>query len=285
MRKKRILITGANGFVGSSLIRFLGEDNFEIIPIVRRKTGLKNEMVIDFCDVDFCRVINKIPEVDSIVHLGAKVKWNNVLEDVLFRANVLPTAELANWAKKIDAKFIFASTAIVCGAREPHITSKSSIKLDTSYGRSKWLAEELVRMSGAKHTILRISGVFGNKGPVHLGINKSINDALNGVPPVLYGSGGMKRNYIYVKDLCNAIKYCIEKQIIGTHFAAGSTSNTISEMLKVICETLLPGAKLKYVKAEDGNDQTIETTLDIPKNRSFKDAIKDIAHDARGMSL
>jgi len=132
-------------------------------------------------------------------------------------------------------------------------------------------------MSGVKCGILRIAGVFGKNGPSHLGINVAIDNALKGVAPVQYGEGAVKRNYIYVEDLCSAIGFCIEQGLEGTHLVAGSSVNLVSEMLEIICETLLPGRRPQRAASERAvSDQIVEHSTDLPRGRSFKESLKDI---------
>ena len=273
---KTILVTGANGFVGRNLLNALESSDWDIIPLVHRESGLSGEIVLDFCSEDFNQQINMLPEVDVIVHVGAKIGWDKSQKPALFIPNVLATAEMVKWAKKISAYFLFASTAIVCGVRNPHITSESKPNPDTDYGYSKWLAEEMIRMSGVEHAILRIAGVFGRGGPQHLGLNKAIDGALNGETPMQYGSGKIKRNYIYVEDLVNVIIYCMANQVEGTHLVAGSSVNTVAEMLQIICDKSTAGSHPKYLEGVDGQDQVITHSASLPKGRSFSEAIEHI---------
>ena len=273
----KVLITGANGFVGRCLVRMLGGSGWQVVPLVRRGTGFDNEVVLDFCDVDFLSKVAKLPKVDALVHLGGKIELGVGVREKLFKPNVLATAELADWSKSIGAYFLFSSTAIVSGSRNCCITSSSNLELDTDYGYSKWLAEELVKMSGVKSGILRIGGIFGQNGPSHLGINVAIDNALRGVRPVQYGDGSVKRNYIYIEDLCQIIRFCIERGLEGTHLVAGSSVNLVSEMLEIICDTLLPGHRPQHMISKSViYDQVIEHSTYLPQGRSFAEAIKDI---------
>lgn len=279
--KKRVLITGASGFIGKMLVNILTDADYEIIPFVRKAAGLKNETVIDYCDADFPKVINSLPKVDVVVHLGAKIGCDDSSREVFFRPNVLATAELANWANKVDAYFVFASTAIVCGVKNPLITPESNPNPDTNYGYSKWLAEEIIKISGVKHAILRISGVFGKDGSSHLGINKAITDALNGIVPIQYGNGKIKRNYIYVKDLANIFKFCIDNEIKGIHLVSGASINTISEMLQIICNCILPDRNPECRTGQCGNDQIVERSSALPRGIHFEDTLRDILINAK----
>lgn len=277
---KKVLITGANGFTGRALIETLAGSEWEIIPMTQVKTGLKNEITVDFTDERFVGALQNLPPVEAVVHLATRVGWDGSSRAELFQPNVLATAQLVNWARRRHSYFVFASAAFIAGSHNPHITPGLGPELNTDndYLYSKWLGEEIIRTSGIRHGILRISGIFGKDGPSHLGINSAINDALQGKPPVRYGDGNIKRNYIYVKDLCAVVKYCLHHQIEGWLLAAGKESNTMAEMLQTICDILLPGAKpeIRPDNIRGAHDQIVEPSPLLPQSRSFHDAIKDI---------
>lgn len=278
---KRVLVTGAAGFTGNMLARMLSADGWEVIPLDRVACGLENEVVIDFCDRRFTDTLRALPKVDAVAHLGTKVGWDGGTRADLFRPNVLAVAELADWAAEQDAYFVFASAALIAGERTTHITADCGLNTENDYLYGKWLAEENIKMSGVRHANLRISGIFGHGGPTHLGLNRAIDGALKGIPPVRYGDGNIKRNYIYVKDLGAAIKYCLDNEIEGTHLTGGSEINTIAEMLDIICEKLHPGLK-PDIKPDDGggHDQVVDPSPALPKTRSFAEAISDISRHA-----
>jgi len=278
--KERVLITGVNGFIGRTFMKRLADTKWEVISLNRKSSILRNEVVLDFCDDDFYVKIDSLPKVDAVIHLGARIGCDGGSRSDLFVPNVLATAELARWSNKIGAYLIFASTAIICGLDNPYIESDSKPKFDSDYSYSKWLAEELIKMSGVEHAILRICGVFGRNGPKHLSLNRSIDNALNGIRPIQYGTGNQKRNYIYVEDLADILLYCLENRIKGTHLVAGCNTNTISEMLETICHILLPDKKPEYKSGDNSHDQIVEHSQALLKGRSFEDAICDLKKDA-----
>jgi UDP-glucose 4-epimerase len=242
-------------------------------------------VTIDFCDKKFIKVLQGLSPVGAVVHLGARVGWDGSSRPDLFQPNVLATAELVNWANRHNSYFVFASAALICGERNPHIAAGCVLNTENDYLYSKWLGEELIRMSGIKHAILRIPGIFGKNGPKHLGINNAITGALQGTPPVQYGDGKIKRNYIYVKDLCSVIKYCLDNTIEGTHLLGGPRGITIAEMLETICDVLLPGKKPGIRPGKPGHDQVIDHSPHLPNGRSFKEAVLDIASGGQGGSF
>ncbi len=273
---KKVLITGANGFTGRTLSQTLEDVGWETIPMTQWETGLKNEVTIDFCDEQFVSFLQTLAPVDAVVHLGTRVGWDGGSRVELFQPNVLATAELVQWARQNSSYFVFASAALIGGENATTIKAGCGLNTGNDYLYSKWLAEEIIKMSGIKHAILRISGIFGKGGPPHLGINTAITNALKGIPPVQYGDGKIKRNYIYVKDLCDIIKYCIEQPIEGTHLVGGVSENTIAEMLETICSVLLPGQKPDVRPGKKGHDQVIEPSPSLPKGRTFEEAVRDI---------
>ena len=274
---KKVLVTGANGFTGTHLGAVLENSGWEVIPLSQWETGLKNEVVIDFCDEGFTSRLGVLPAVEAVVHLGARVGWDGGTRAELFQPNVLATAQLVQWARQHRSYFVFASAALICGERNPHITAGCGLNTENDYLYSKWLGEEIIRMSGIRHGILRISGIFGRGGPSHLGINQAIDNALKGIPPVQYGDGRIKRNYIYVKDLCRTIRYCLDQGIEGTHLVGGSSVDTLAEMLEMICAELLPGQQPEVRPGKSGHDQLIDPSPLLPATRTFNEAIRDLA--------
>lgn len=282
--KKRLLVTGASGFVGKTLLNNFNQVDWELIPLVRKSINFRNEVIADFCDSDFYIKINSLRPVDAIVHLGAKVSWEVNLASDLFVPNVFATGILTEWASRTGAYFLFSSTATVCGAKNSYIVSDSKPNPDTSYSYSKWLAEEIVRMSGAASAILRIGGIFGLHGPSHLGLNSAIDNALKGIPPIQYGSGEIRRSYIYVKDLIDIIWFCVNNKIEGAHLVAGSPANTIAEMLQIICNICVPGTVPESRAGNNGIDQVVELSSQLPITRSFEEALVDIKEEFYGQS-
>ncbi|MCP4216753.1 MAG: NAD(P)-dependent oxidoreductase [bacterium] len=273
----KILITGANGFTGGYLMRLFEKIGWDFVPMTQFPMGLKHEVTVDFCDHRFSEILNSLPHVDAVVHLGTRVGWDGGTSADLFQPNVLATGQLAHWAQKQGAFFVFASAALIAGEKKTHITADCPPGTENPYLYGKWLAEELIRMSGVSFANLRISGIFGKNGPAHLGLNRAINGVLNGVAPVQYGDGLIKRNYIYVKDLCNIIRHCIQNKIEGTHLVGGKKINTLAEMLHTICTILATDLEPEIKPAGSGYDQIVDPSPALPETMSFKEAITDIS--------
>lgn len=273
-----VLVTGAGGFTGGCLRQTLKSLGYEVISMVHRSSGQKGEVAADLSDPEFPLILKTLPPAQVVVHLGARIGWDGGRRSDLFAANVLATAQLAEWSKRHGAYFIFASAALIAGEKTRFIKADARLATENDYLYGKWLAEEIIKMSGVRHAILRLAGIFGLNGPSHLGLNRAIASALAGCSPIQYGNGLNKRNYIYVRDACQAIIHCIQRTPCGILQVAGTHADTIAGMLQTICDILLPGRKPDIQPGKKGYDQIVESSPELPETRTFRQAVLDICH-------
>jgi len=280
---KTVLITGATGFIGRATVAALTEAGWQIVQGVRTDDGTlaSGTVHLDLADPATILVLAKGPRCDAIVHLGARVGLSGEAESEMFTPNVLATGCLAYLCNLWGAHLIYASTAIVHGVRNETINSDSPVCPDTAYARSKWLGEQLIEASNARHCILRIAGVFGNDGPAHLGLNRAIEGAIRGEPPVQFGSGSALRNYVYVKDVAQAIIYALQKSVTGAHLLAGHDVLPVKEMLGQVCAAFAPGLHPVIKEGAQALDQVITPSESLPQTRGFLDALIDIRKGSR----
>ncbi|WP_443629978.1 NAD(P)-dependent oxidoreductase [Candidatus Njordibacter sp. Uisw_056] len=276
---KRVLVTGATGFIGSNLLEHLGGQDIEVYRGVRQLDTNSDEFEVlcDLTDLSSISAISENYSFDIIVHLASAIGWSGQSYEDMFVSNVLATGALGHIASQMGSSFIFASAALVHGKSSGSINDLSQINLDTEYARTKYEAELLLRSILPEACILRIGGVFGYQGPSHLGINRSIAEAIAGEAPVLYGDGENLRNYIYVDDLAQTISDIIAKGISGTHLVAGQEVQSVRSMLQEICEGLLNGRD--FVRENDSahfQDQVITPSPELLNGRSFRSALASI---------
>jgi len=280
---KKVLVTGATGFIGANLLEHLRVQDIEVFRGVRKldsKSG-KFDVLCDLTDLSSISVISSKYNFDVIVHLAATVGLDDQTYDEMFISNVIATGVLGHVALQMKAKFIYASTVIVHSKAAEIVNSSSIIDLDSEYARTKYEAELLLKSILPEACILRIGGVFGHHGPSHLGINRSIAEAISGVAPVMYGDGANLRNYIYVDDLSQTISDIIKKGICGTHLVAGQEVQSVKSMLQEICDGLLNGRD--FVRVNDSahfQDQVITPSLELFNGRSFRSALASIRRKA-----
>jgi nucleoside-diphosphate-sugar epimerase len=272
-----VIVTGANGFSGRACIRIFNNAGYDVLPIVRKAAGLPDEAVIDFEDAEASSRLLALPAPRAVVHLASNVDFSPNAPDVdFFASGILATAMLGRICHAAGAPIILASGVIAHGP-VLEINSETPVAPASAYGRSKVLAEQIVRASGTRHTILRIAGIFGRQGPSHLALNRIIDAALdNGDVPKIFGAGKGKRNYVYVDDLAEIILECVKSGISGTHLVAGPKMLTIAEMMTAVCTTFLPGKQPLTQTGDEANDVIVQHSQALPAGRSFEQCLIDI---------
>lgn len=211
----RVLVTGANGFVGSALCPHLASLGHEVVPTVRHPSGVSNERIVG----DEASWKAALEGCDSVVHLAARAHVMRDLEaDPLkaFRANnVDPTLELATRAVAAGVRrFVFMSTVKVNGEET---ASGCSFKADDPtdpkdpYAISKWEAEqgllEIAQRAGLEVVIIRPPLVYGPG--VKGNFASLIKWVKNGVPLPL-GAVHNRRSMIALDNLMNFTALCAD---------------------------------------------------------------------------
>lgn len=269
----RVLITGANGFLGSTLFNQLQKTNHTILPFVRKKKSAND---IE-CNVgNASNLLNALNEYqpDVIINCAAKVDFSGNSMQEQYNVNALAPAIHASWCESNNAHLIQISSSIVNG-NTATIFSNDSIELPINhYGETKLLADRAIRLSQCSHTIVRFGGIFGEGGPSHLGINNAINQSKEGNVPTIIGKGEAVRNYIHVQDAAKLLIHCLENKIIGTHYAGSQQSIFIAQMIKDICSIYLSNQEPKYKDGEESIDQITKVSVEFPETLPFKKALE-----------
>lgn len=272
---KRVLVTGATGFLGQEVCARFERAKWEVISISRRGSS---KVLLDFeAPVNQWHVLSQLQPCQAIVHLASPLDLSaNARDEDFFSTAILATSYLLALARVWKAYFCFASSVAVYGGEES-ISSETPVNPKTAYGRSKFLAEEILRSSGVKHTCLRFGGIFGLGGGDHLGINRAVFEALKDrTIPTLHGEGRGLRNYIYVAEAANIIKKVVQNEIQGVHLVASRENISIREMLETISESVLGGKSLELKPGGTSKNQIIEVSSDFDPEMNFKSALKDI---------
>ena len=224
----KILVTGANGFIGYNLCAFLKGKGCFVRGAVRN--NVRNVLRVD----EYIRVgdINESTDwqqalagVDTVIHLAARV---HIINDpaanpveVFRKVNVLGTERLARMAAKTGVKrFIFISSVKVNGegALRPY-TEKDIPAPQDAYGISKREAEDLLACiaaeTGLQTVILRLPLVYGPG--VKANFKSLIKIVSIGLPLPFKGINN-RRSFLYIGNLMDAIITCISHPL-----AAGET--------------------------------------------------------------
>lgn len=219
---KKVLITGANSYIGTSLEKWLKES--------------KNRYHVDTLDmVDPSWINTDFSIYDSIFHVAAIVHQNEKKIDKQLYDEVnrdLPV-RLAEKAKNAGVRqFIFLSSMSVYGNKEEYITRVTEEKPSTYYGKSKLAAEKGLKKletSTFKIVILRPPMVYGPKATGnYTRLSKLAKITL--VFPKIEN----QRSMIYIDNLLEFVKKTIDLELSGLYFPQNKEYVNTSSLVKTI---------------------------------------------------
>jgi len=292
----RILITGAAGFIGSSLadallktgVSVMGIDNFDpyyerglkesnISPALRNKLynfsegDIRDSVFIGRCFSDF--------RPDLIIHLAAKAGVRPSLSDPAeyFSVNVMGTLNILELMRKNNLKrMLFASSSSVYGNNKKVPFSESdNVDYPVSpYAASKKAGELLCHtyhhLYGIEIFCLRFFTVYGPRQRPDLAINKFVKALLSDNEISFYGTGNTFRDYTYIDDVLQGILKAADKIRGFEIFNLGESGTvTLSRLVSLLEKLTGRKAKINYLPMQEGD--VLQTYADINKAREILD--------------
>tara|TARA_Y100001936_G_C16080003_1_gene677006 strand:+ start:1192 stop:2100 length:909 start_codon:yes stop_codon:yes gene_type:complete len=229
--KKKILVTGGNGFIGSNLINNLKKTDAEIHNLGRQKVS--NVSVDNYFSIDITKTteFDTLSEsYDTIYHCAGSSNVQYSVSHPIndFEINALGALNILEYARRTRSKkFILLSTVSVYGKCNDLPLNESLIKKPISpYGASKLSAENYCHVYnncfGMDTRIARIYNVYG-PGLRRLFIADLINKIKSANEHIdIIGDGKQIRDYIYITDLINALIIIENKGLPGNDYDISS---------------------------------------------------------------
>jgi UDP-glucuronate decarboxylase len=234
MAKKRILITGGAGFLGSHLCEKLLSQGCDVLCLDNFFTGSK-ENIVYFLDHPFFELIRHdvcVPlqvEVDEIYNLACPASPVHYQSDPVqtTKTSIHGAINMLALAQNLNAKILQASTSEIYGDPEVHPQTESywgnvnPIGPRSCYDESKRCAETLFfdyrRQFGLPIKVARIFNTYGPRMHPQDGrvVSNFIVQALRKDPITIYGDGSQTRSFCYVDDLIEGL---IRLMNSGPHF-------------------------------------------------------------------
>jgi UDP-glucuronate 4-epimerase len=290
--KKRILVTGAAGFIGSNLVHKLlsdggysviGLDNFD--PFYPRAQKEKNiqpfagDKNFRFYEGDIRNTadLDALDDIDVIVHLAAKAGVRPSIKDpILYQeVNVAGTQNLLEFARRRGIKqFVFASSSSVYGINA-HVpwTENEKLMPISPYASTKLSCEMLghvySHLYGIRFLALRFFTVYGPGQRPDLAIHKFFRSIINGEPIPVFGDGSTSRDYTYVEDTVAGIEAAIfyESSDFEIFNLGNHSTIALSDLISSIEESC--GKKAVINRQPEQPGDVPQTYADIAKARKI----------------
>lgn len=220
IRRKRVLVTGGAGFLGSHLCERLLDMGHEVLCVDNYYTGSKYNVAHLFDNPYFEIIRHDVTfplyvEVDEIYNLACPASPIHYQRDPVqtTKTSVHGAINMLGLAKRVKARILQASTSEVYGDPEEHPQSESywgrvnPIGIRACYDEGKRCAETLFfdykRQHDLNIRVLRIFNTYGPRMDLYDGrvVSNFIVQALKNEPITIYGEGSQTRSFCYVDDM------------------------------------------------------------------------------------
>lgn len=244
----RVLITGGYGFIGSHVADRFFKEGYEVFIIDDLSSGKRENLSIKHKSYNLsvqdsnCEEIFKSYKFDVVIHLAAQVSVQKSIENPLndMEINLVGLVNMLRLSQKYGVqKFLFASSAAVYGTKdELPIKEDANCNPISPYGISKWMGESYCQkwneMYDLTSVCFRFSNVYGprqsNNGEGGV-VSTFLKNILNDGSVVIHGDGNQTRDFVYVKDVADALYRASYTKIEGVYNLSTNTQASVNNLL------------------------------------------------------
>ncbi|WP_316899836.1 UDP-glucuronic acid decarboxylase family protein [Pseudodesulfovibrio indicus] len=267
MKKKRVLVTGGSGFLGSHLCERLLAKGHEVICVDNFFTG-KKDNILHMMDNPYFEVVRHdvtFPlyiEVDEIYNLACPASPIHYQHDPVqtTKTSVHGAINMLGLAKRLKAKILQASTSEVYGDPKIHPQTEdywgnvNPVGIRSCYDEGKRCAETLFFDYNRQHSLrIKVCRIFNTYGPrmaMDDGrvVSNFVIQALRGEDITVYGKGEQTRSFCYVDDLVEGMVRLMENtgdDFLGPMNLGNPGEFTILELARTVVDQI--GSKSKIV--------------------------------------
>ena len=285
--KKRVMVTGGCGFLGSHLCEQLISKNYEVLCVDNCFTGTKNNIaqLLDNPNFEFIRHDITFPlyvEVDEIYNLACPASPIHYQFDPVqtTKTSVHGAINMLGLAKRVKAKILQASTSEVYGDPEIHPQNENywgrvnPIGIRSCYDEGKRCAETLFFDYHRQHSLpIKIARIFNTYGPrMHPNdgrvVSNFIVQALMDKPITIYGNGQQTRSFCYIDDLINGLILLMEShnEFTGPINIGNPNEFTILELAHKVIDFTGSKSKLNYKKLPADDPRQRKPDIQLAQN-------------------
>lgn len=289
MTRKRILITGGAGFIGSHLAEDFVKNGYSVKIIddfssgnvnnIRELFNYKNFKIVRGSITNKELVTKATSGVDVIFHLAAQIHVDRSIIEPrhTFEVNTLGTLNILDAALENDIQLVvYASTSEVYGsAKYVPMDEDHPLNPASPYAASKAAADRLCFSYYNTYKLpVVVVRCFNTYGPRQkdsgyaAAIPKFIRKSLSGLPPVIYGDGKQTRDYMYVKDAVNAYKLVLKsyENVLGKVINFGTGKEiTILKLANSILSLCKNNIKPIHVAQRSGEVKRLCADISLAK--------------------
>ncbi len=301
---EKALVTGGAGFIGSNVVEELVERGVEVVVLDDLYTGSEDNLSRVNDDIEFFEgsvvepgtVEEAVEGCDTVFHLAARSSRPLHEDDPSGGARVnvegfVNTVEAATEAG-VD-KIVYASTSSMYGSVDPPHSEEMDVKPPNLYTASKLSRERYAEcysyMNQIQTTGMRFFSVYGPheraKGKIANVVTQFLWKMMDGEKPVIWGDGTQSRDFVYVKDVADAVIEAArhDPELDGEVFNVGTGKDvsfnrvveTLNDVLgKDIEPERIENPRDKYVQATRADISRASEILGWEAGHSFEEGLR-----------
>lgn len=300
----KVIVTGANGFIGTHLCRELSIRGSHVFAVVREDVDTTaidciNGITVVYCDMahyDRLKEIVGLSTIDTVYHLAWQGSSGSERANYSVQvSNVKAAMELVSSCSSLGCKrFVGAGTLaekdVIRYAGEDGATPNAVSCYGTAKLSAHYMTKAECNNNGIEHIWVNIGNVYGRGDKSSNFINYVINVFLNGMQPD-FTSGEQLYDFVYVEDVARALVEVGKSGKNNYNYYIGSgRPRLLKEYIKIVRDTIDPSLDINFGavpfngRSADLEDYSIEKIINdtgFNPRMKFEDGIKDRIKEAK----
>ena len=260
-RSKRVLVTGAGGFIGSAALALLARQGYAAVGIGRHAPlSIPHDaewVTLNLASLEARNALDSLPTFDTVVHCAAAIP-KSFTDDSSREAGDINAAidqTVIDYCIRQNARLIYCSGTSVYGLvsngliGEEHFLNGAF----SPYIQSKILSESRIRERLLSYAILRICAPYGTLQSAKTVLKIFIETAIAGGVLYYYGSGSREQDFVHVRDVAEAMRSAVARTHVTNTFniAGGSPISMKDLALTVVAIIGNPSASVRRSGSDD----------------------------------
>lgn len=299
----KALVTGAAGFIGSHVAKWLIRDGIDVLALDDLSGGVRENVPPgaewvqgSVTDYALLKHLFEAEQFDYVYHLAAYAAegLSHFIRRFNYDTNLIGSVNLINLSVNHDVRcFVFTSSIAVYGANQVPMTEDMVPHPEDPYGISKYAVEldleTAQRQFGLNYIVFRPHNVYGehqNIGDKYRNVvGIFMNQILSGQPLTIFGDGNQTRAFSYIDDVAPVIaRSVLKREAFGEVFnVGGDQPYTVNELAQIVSEAMEVKSQIVYLKPRNevlhafSSHKKARHFFDVPEPAPLREGVTRMA--------